>query len=405
MDFELNLSDGRRIPIPRTGLVIGRGPGVDVSFPGVLGIEPMHVRLQRIGSQWFLEAVSGASFQIGGKDFKTSRMSPGTQVDLNGKGFGFTFEVQAAQSAALRHGTATESNSVESATDIQASQSPATQPFPKRLLVGIGVGILCLFLGIAGWQLFSPPAPPDPLTTITEPSPAPAHEPGPPPKGSSVTDPRDFLVLFGYRNPAEDLPPNVITVGWLADASTVVVPAEILRGFEMALQDAKQQGTPLQLCILVGSPVDVTSWSYPPSCPQVALLTTAEPVAKVGDIQSYFCEHASRQLGRLAERGGSIWHCSYERLPRSVTLNQPLVSLVSYTPGMARQLLQETQVSLELSPQGDSGRIADPVKADAPKLEWGGLLLDSENKILAMCLPTGELVWSDDLHKMANSLR
>ena len=214
-----------------------------------------------------------------------------------------------------------------------------------------------------------------------------------------IRDPRDFLVLFGYRNPAEDIPPIVITVGWLADSHTIVVPAEIVRGLEGALAEAEQQGTALKLCALPGAPVDIASWSYPAKCPEVCLMRTQDPVSPVEDVVNQITKSGAARIGQLAERDGVISHCSYEFLPRSTGLNQPLVSLVSYTPGMSRQKLQATQVSLELSPQGTLGWIGEPVESDESPLERGGLIVDSENMILAMCLPTGELVWSDTLLK------
>jgi hypothetical protein len=252
------------------------------------------------------------------------------------------------------------------------------------------------------------PEPPELVVEQAESVPASPSQPkiNPPAEQKPVRDPRDYLVLFGYRNPDQDLPPNLISVGWLANSQNVVVPAEILRGFENALTEAKQEGLRLRLCVLIGTPVDVVDWSYPAACPEIAVLTTAEPIAEVDSISTRLITNTPAHIGKLMERGKAIWHCSYERLPRAAGVDQPMISLVSYSPGMARQLLRESEVILELSPQGDTGRLElQANESHSEPLEPGGLLLDSDQKILAMCLPTGDLVWSDKLLNLFDLVR
>jgi hypothetical protein len=422
---------------------IGRARDNLLALPQDIRLEEHHVILRCVQNRWIIEAVDVADVKIaGGRPGRVGWLSPGDSVLLTESGPELQFEPVAAKNRAAVGPKKTEPKVAVPAAFVPLDVLPTTPPpapslieplsnqasrktsarsetrLSHRTLVSIASVLVLLPLAYASGMYLArgtstpivdiPPvvtpleesrlvaATPSPESTAipTFPSATSASTAElPPAKLQPALDPNDLLVLVGVGDLLHEARPHILGMGWLWDSQTVVVSRDLGLALDGLIQMAKEEGHSLQVCVIQGIPIQLSSIEHPAQTPQISRLRLQEPAELTVTGKDCWKSVTAVDVERMRGKGKKFSYVSYRALPRHESAKGSHgLSLVAYDP----ELIQIT--SIPASFLYEQRRHAFKPLQEETLLERGGILVDEDQNLVGMVLRDASVIWGDQLN-------
>lgn len=416
MPVELTI-DHRKFRFETDPVRIGRAAENEICLPEDHRVAPYHAVLRQVSGQWIIQSSDGGPVCIeDGRPVRLAWLNSGDVVRLTEAGPDLLFVLMKSAppksapippvrppavptAPARRMDKAAPPPSAKSRTGAPESASPSVAPavllFGTILTLGLAAGLAIVFVGwknssqlnrhVEQAEAQAPTLPvlvPNEATNVDE-----ANE-----VKKTAIDPSEYLILVGIGDLRSDNRPHVLGVGWLWDERTAVIPRTLGDALSELVAFAESKGSPRQACVIQGIAFEVDKITSPPRCQKISVLRLKEAAAlpaRADDI----CRHVTAiDVERMRVHGKTFNSLSFAPFPKSPNISGTHgFSLTAYDPefvhihsNVARLLYeQHTHVLID----------ADP----AVRIERGGLLVDTDHKIVGMTVLDSTVVWTDCL--------
>ncbi len=425
MKWQLRLPNGQSFPVEGQDVVIGSSSRSDVVLPDA---EPKHALLRMVAGRWFLESVDDAPLWINERPGSKAFLNLDDKFRLSDGGQTLVFEtVKPAPVAPAPQPVATprttpppllrppiETERPASRPILQSGPLP-TKKRPSGATLIAGASLIVVILAVGLWWLAPRSKTADSVASTDNSSSAKkhdgskdvgetshqasiaSHEPAAARSGpitdTPIADPLDFLVLVGVASTNPKVgEPAVTGVGWLSNSRTVNIPRELGSLLELVMQELQAKGDRSQyLCVIQSQRIRVDKIQHPASCPKISQMTLASAADLPQAIKIDPMTSAEFEKRRRREH---FQYCSYMQLPRSKGAKPPLIGPfdsenVHLRKGTPTIIYEQPIHALKTAVfADDTGR---------HELERGGLIADSHNHIVGVCLPDSTIVWGSEL--------
>lgn len=436
---------------------IGRDPENQIALRDDLRLAPRHAVLRCVNGRWIVESRDGGLISVGsGRPTQFAWLNPGDVIHLTASGPELVFEPisdSTLNSPPRSRGTPPPSKAsapgrdgfrsavlqeaspaVQRAVTFPAEASATTPPIPRipaihenesvpdlktkksdvtttpdsvattsNLTIWLGFMVsgaisLLLFVGL-GLVIWPQQSPSNDSSISESAAPIVLVPTSVSPRAPSPTlDPREFLVLIGVGELTTDNRPHVLGVGWLWDDQTAVASRDVGEAIREIVAESRIKRSPRQGCVIQGIAVEVGRIRFPDTCQDISILELKEPMGLRAPARQQWRRANSKYIERRRAIGESLAYVSYRQLPRSGLIKGThRFPLTEYDPETCPLSTTEARFVFE---QGKHFLKSNELNSI---LEYGGILVDGERRILGMTAPDSSLIWTEVLERAIDS--
>lgn len=185
-----------------------------------------------------------------------------------------------------------------------------------------------------------------------------------------------------------------MSVGWLWNAYTAVVPRRVAKAIEEFEEQANRNGVQALGCVIQGTKLGIARVIHPEGCSGVSILILKNAAEITLAARDQWHRVNSADVEKLRVRNSTFTYYSYQTFPRpQFVKGNHGFPLCEYDAEFCRQ----RHVIAQLIVQGQQHllNLSDP----AINLERGGLLTDDQGRIVGMVLRDASIVWTKSLEQ------